>query len=99
MPELILRSVCLQLPQNLPKTSKNVAKFSKKQKKPKKNVDDFFFAESIQMYPNASECVKTGPNRPENVEKLRENVEKLRESVEKIREHVGVGGMAEPFEF
>ena len=42
------------------------------------------------MYPNVSECVKTGPNKPENVEKLRENVEKL-------REHVGVGGMAEPF--
>ena len=33
------------------------------------------------MYPNASECVKTGPNRPENVEKLRENVEKLREGL------------------
>ena len=30
MPELILRSICLQLPQNLPKTSKNVAKFSEK---------------------------------------------------------------------
>ena len=41
----------------------------------------FFFAESIRMYPNASECVKTGPKRPENVEKCRENVEKLREIV------------------
>ena len=41
----------------------------------------FFFAESIRMYPNASEYVKTGPNRPENVEKLRENVEKLRENL------------------
>ena len=40
------------------------------------------------MYPNVSECVKTGRKRLENVEKLRENVEKLRES--------GVGGMAEP---
>ena len=42
---------------------------------------DFFFAESIRMHPNASECVKTGPNRPENVEKLCENVEKLREGL------------------
>ena len=33
------------------------------------------------MYPNVSECVKTGPNRPENVEKLCENVEKLREGL------------------
>ena len=41
-----------------------------------KLFDDFFFAESIRMYPNVSECVKTDPNRPENVEKLRENVEK-----------------------
>jgi hypothetical protein len=41
------------------------------------------------MYPNVSECVKTSPNRSENVKKLRENVEKL-------RENVGVGGMAEP---
>ena len=40
-----------------------------------------FLAESIRMYPNVSECVKTGPNRPENVEKLRENVEKLRENL------------------
>ena len=30
------------------------------------------------MYPNVSECVKTSPNGPENVKKLRENVEKLR---------------------
>ena len=36
------------------------------------------------MYPNVSEYVKTGPNRPENVEKLRENVEKLREGLFKI---------------
>ena len=34
------------------------------------------------MYPNVSECVKTGPNRAANVEKLRENIEKLRETVE-----------------
>ena len=81
MPELILRSICLQLPQNLPKTSKNVAKFSEKKKLFffQKNFDDFFFAESIRMYPNVSEYVKTSPKRPENVEKLRENVEKLRE--------------------
>ena len=55
----------------------------------KKEFDVFFFAESIRMYPNVSECVKTGPHKPENVNKLRENVEKLRETV-------GVGGMAEP---
>ena len=30
------------------------------------------------MYLNVSGCVKTGLNKPENVEKLRENVEKLR---------------------
>ena len=32
------------------------------------------------MYPNVSECVKTGPNGPENVEKLREHIEKLRKT-------------------
>ena len=46
---------------------------------------EFFFAESIRMYPNVSECVKTGPNRPENVKKLRENVETLRENLFKVR--------------
>ena len=76
MLELILRSVCVQLPRNTPKTSKNFAKFS-----------DLFFqfflpngSEWIRMDPNASECVKT-------IEKLRENVEKLRENVEKLREN------------
>ena len=44
------------------------------------------------MYPNVSECVKTSPNGPENVKKLRENAEKLRETV-------GVGGMAEPLNY
>ena len=33
------------------------------------------------MYPNVSECVKTGWNRPENIKKLRESVEKLRETL------------------
>ena len=55
-----------------------------------------FFAESVRMYPNVSECAKTGGKRSENIKKLRENVEKLRENVEKFRECVGVGGMAEP---
>ena len=81
MPELILRSVCLQLPRNLPKTSKNFPKISIFLKLFFSFFFDFFFAESIRMYPNASECVKTGPNRPENAEKLRENVEKLREGL------------------
>ena len=45
------------------------------------NFDDTFLAESIRMHPNVSECVKTGPNEPENAENLRENVEKLRENV------------------
>ena len=48
---------------------------------------EFFSSECIRMYPNVSEWVKTSPNGPENVKKLRENVEKL-------RENVGVGGMA-----
>ena len=39
--------------------------------------DDFFFAESIRMYPNVSECVKTDPNRSENVEKRRKTSRKL----------------------
>ena len=82
MPELILRSVYLQLARNLPKTPKNFAKFLKKKFEIFSNFFfDFFFAESIRMYPNVSERVKTGPNRPENAEKLRENVEKLREGL------------------
>ena len=40
--------------------------------------DDFLFG---RMYPNVSECVKTGPNRAENIEKLRANVENLRETL------------------
>ena len=52
----------------------------------KKKIFEFFSSECIRMYPNVSEWVKTSPNGPENVKKLRENVEKL-------RENVGVGGM------
>ena len=62
------------------KTGKNIEKLHEIFGKKKKNCE-IFFAESIRMYPNVSECVKTGPNRPENVEKLCENVEKLRKNL------------------
>ena len=67
------------------KTGKNIEKLHEIFEKIKKHFFlmfcEFFLAESIRMYPNVSECVKTGPNRPENVEKLRENVEKLRKNL------------------
>ena len=71
------------MPPAPPKPSKNIEKRREIFEKRKIYIfffDDFFFAESIRMYPNVSEYVKTSPKRPENVEKLRENVEKLRET-------------------
>ena len=59
------------------KTGKNIEKLHEIFEKKNFFFGDFFFAESIRMYPNVSECVKTGPNRPENVEKLRENIENI----------------------
>ena len=88
MRKLILRSICLQLSRNLTKTSKNFAKFPTIFFQFFIFFDDFFFAESIRMYPNVSEYVKTSPKRPENVEKLRENVEKLRERLLQINSFV-----------
>ena len=72
------------MPPAFPKSYENIEKLRKISDKNfsiffKFFFDDFFFAESIRMYPNVSEYVKTGPKRAENVEKLRENVEKLRE--------------------
>ena len=60
--------------ENIQKSRENVQKlreiFEKKIKFfLKKKFDEFFFPECIRMYPNVSECVKTGPNGPENVKK------------------------------
>ena len=76
----------VRLPPALPKPHENIEELRENLDEKfsiffQKISDDFFFAESIRMYPNVSECVKTGWNRPENVKKLRENVEKLRETL------------------
>ena len=80
MHKLILRSVCPQLAQNLTKTWKNLAKFSTQNSYFcfQTNFDDFIFG---RKHPNVSECVKAGPNKPENVETHGENMEKVRETL------------------
>ena len=70
------------MPAAFPKSYENIEKLRKISDKKnliffKKKIDDFFFAESVRMYPNVSECVKTGGNSPEKVETLRENCEKI----------------------
>ena len=75
----------VRLPPAPPKPPENIEKlreiFEKKNPFLLNIFFRIFFAESSRMYPNVSECVKTGPNKPENVEKLRKNVEKLRENL------------------
>ena len=72
-------------PENVEKSRQIAKKLPENSGKKKFNcfhkfLDENLFAESIRMYQNVSECVKTIPNRSENIEnfaKTSKNLQKV----------------------